>query len=197
MKTQNPIKPYHKFGKLTVIKKDPFSPKYRGKIATKWLCQCECGKMHSASASNLKKGDTTSCGCSRSDWSRKRTKNKSGCWKGYEDISGTFWSIIKSGAKARKIPFDLKIEEAWQKLVVQNFKCAFTKEQLILAKTVEEKKRGIQTASLDRIDATKGYSADNIQWVHVDINKIKIDMSNNEFVAWCQKITKYNKHDVS
>ncbi len=44
------------------------------------------------------------------------------------------------------------------------------------------------TASLDRIDSTRGYSKDNIQWVHKMIQKIKIDVPQAAFVDWCQKV---------
>lgn len=47
-----------KFGKLTVIKR----AKNRGHN-TCWLCQCECGNLKEALASNLKTGVTNSCGC--------------------------------------------------------------------------------------------------------------------------------------
>lgn len=44
------------FGKLTV-------KKYIGN--SKWLCECECGKLTEVLALNLKRGHTVSCGCAR------------------------------------------------------------------------------------------------------------------------------------
>ena len=48
------------YGKLTVLsmdeERDPF-----GRI--KWLCQCECGNIKSISGSDLRSGNTQSCGC--------------------------------------------------------------------------------------------------------------------------------------
>lgn len=32
---------------------------------TRWLCQCDCGKLHAAAAHELKTGKVTSCGCRR------------------------------------------------------------------------------------------------------------------------------------
>ena len=49
------------------------------------------------------------------------------------------------------------------------------------------------SASLDRIDSSKGYIEGNVQWVHKDINKIKTDMSDNKFIEWCKLIAEYNK----
>lgn len=47
-----------KFGMLTAIS---FIGAENGKAV--WLCQCDCGKMHVAKATNLKTGNTISCGC--------------------------------------------------------------------------------------------------------------------------------------
>lgn len=47
------------FGKLTVIRK-AFTDK-RGEI--KWLCNCECGNETVVLGSNLRTGNTVSCGC--------------------------------------------------------------------------------------------------------------------------------------
>lgn len=49
-----------RFGRLTVIHRVESA-----KGRTRWLCQCDCGKMHTASAHELKAGKTTSCGCKR------------------------------------------------------------------------------------------------------------------------------------
>ena len=45
-----------------------------------------------------------------------------------------------------------------------------------------------QTASLDRIDSTKGYVPGNIQWVHKDINRIKNKFSMDELLSYVKKI---------
>jgi len=54
-----------KFGLLTVIKRveDYISPK--GAHSTQWLCECSCVDKNRiiATSSNLKKGNTQSCGC--------------------------------------------------------------------------------------------------------------------------------------
>ena len=49
------------YGRLTVI-----SPAESLKGRTRWVCQCECGKLHTVSAHDLKAGKVKSCGCSRS-----------------------------------------------------------------------------------------------------------------------------------
>jgi hypothetical protein len=45
-----------------------------------------------------------------------------------------------------------------------------------------------QTASLDRIDSSKGYEIDNIQWVHVMVNMCKNKYPQDKFVEMCKAI---------
>jgi len=47
--------------------------------------------------------------------------------------------------------------------------------------------------SLDRKDSEKGYTLDNIQLVHIKINRMKSDMIENEFIELCQKIVAYSE----
>lgn len=49
------------FGDLTVLYRDKNNSGGR----TRWVCRCKCGKIHSASAQELKNGKTKSCGCRR------------------------------------------------------------------------------------------------------------------------------------
>jgi hypothetical protein len=60
----------------------------------------------------------------------------------------------------------------------------------------EEKriKQSQQTASLDRIDNTKGYIEGNIQWLHKDINNMKWNFNESTFINYCCQIARnYNK----
>lgn len=64
-----------RFGKLTVIEKDTHSNNKK----TKWICKCDCGNIVSVFATNLKKGNSTNCGCVRKETcftQRKRNNYK-------------------------------------------------------------------------------------------------------------------------
>mgnify|MGYP007044016634 CR=1 FL=1 len=61
---------------------------------------------------------------------------------------------------------------------------------ILIAKTNKERKLGINTASLDRIDSSKGYIEGNVQWVHKDINWMKQDFNEEYFIFLCSEITK-------
>ena len=45
-----------------------------------------------------------------------------------------------------------------------------------------------KTASVDRIDSSKGYIADNIQILHKDINVMKWDFTQDYFLHLCYLI---------
>ncbi len=49
------------------------------------------------------------------------------------------------------------------------------------------------TASLDRIDSSRGYTLDNIQWVHKDLNKMKTNYPNDYFIKMCKYVANNNK----
>lgn len=115
-------------------------------------------------------------------------------WKGYEDISGSFFSQIKSKARRRKIKFDdnLTIEYLWELFLKQNKKCKLSGENIYF-RFKETSKRAGQTASLDRIDSRKHYSRDNVQWIHKDLQSMKMNKDQKSFLEWCNKISEYNK----
>ena len=51
-----------KFGKLTVIERCENKISESGVSSVQYLCQCECGRTTKVTASNLRKGNTQSCG---------------------------------------------------------------------------------------------------------------------------------------
>lgn len=50
-----------RYGKLTVLRKSSDSKSKH----IKWICQCDCGKQVEVVGSNLRRGNTKSCGCLR------------------------------------------------------------------------------------------------------------------------------------
>lgn len=80
----------------------------------------------------------------------------------------------------------------------QEGKCALTGDKLYFKSSrldrIDSKE---QTASLDRIDSSKGYIEGNVQWVHKKINLIKMDLSQEEFIEMCKKVSnKYNGNNI-
>ena len=101
--------------------------------------------------------------------------------KGVGEISGSFWALVKSGALKRNIPFELDINDAWNLYLKQKGLCAISGVDISFAPTTNKKDRKYQTASLDRIDSSKGYTINNVQWVHKDVNIMKNKFSMEYF----------------
>lgn len=168
------------FGMLTPVKrigKDKYGH-------AKYLCVCSCGKSYEIIGNSLDTGNTSSCGCS----SRKVGQNH-GLWSGYKEISSTYFNQIKKGASERNLDFSISIEDMWDLFVLQKRRCALSGITLMFAPT--GKTRQLQTASLDRIDNSKGYVKGNIQWVHKHLNNMKMTLSNDDFIKWCLEVTNY------
>jgi hypothetical protein len=72
--------------------------------------------------------------------------------------------------------------------IQQNGQCAISGIKISLGNGKPGK---LRTASLDRIDNTKGYVYGNVWWVHKHINKIKRTLTCDELKFWCQKVVDY------
>ena len=86
------------------------------------------------------------------------------------------------------------MEYAWDIFIQQKGKCALTGLNITFAETARQRK--FATASLDRIDSSKGYIKDNVQWIHKDIQRMKMDLSEEKFLDLCQKVVKHF-HNIS
>lgn len=169
-----------KFGKLTPISIEKDKNGYN----TRYICKCDCGNTHSVSKTHLRSGKITHCGCVR------RLGAKHSQWTGVGEISGDFWyeHVKRSadGSKGRKLKeLTISIEYAWNIFLQQDRKCALSELELTFPKKSKDK---TYTASLDRIDSSKGYIEGNVQWVHKDINKMKNDFNQKYFVNICKLI---------
>ena len=117
-------------------------------------------------------------------------------WKGHGELSGTRWSSYQKGAEIRGLTFEVTIEYAWNLFLKQERKCALSGMFIYFDMDLDSlRKYGYQggTASLDRIDSTKGYIIDNLQWIHKDINKMKMDLPEEKFFSIIKQIYEYKQ----
>lgn len=167
-----------KRGKLTVL--ECIRHGKRGKSSL-WKCLCDCGKecTFTGRKLNLRK----SCGCMIHDPSKQ--------WNGIHDISGKYLYALKCNAKNRKIKFSLKKEYLWELYLQQNKLCKLSNLKIEFVRNYVDDGEN-QTASLDRIDSSKGYIKGNVQWVHKIVNRMKWKISEQEFINWCKLVS--NRH---
>lgn len=182
------------YGKLKVIKFTGVKETGRSCIdrASMFECECECGSIKEYIGFELKSGNVKSCGCLVHD----KQKEKSPKWTGYKGLSGSSWNRIVRNCKnnrrfkRRNFKFTITKKYIWELFEKQNGKCAISGMDIILD---VGSKRELQTASLDRIDSSKGYIEGNVQWVHKDINCMKMDFSEEYFLKLCNTIVNKNK----
>ncbi len=170
-----------KFGKLVAIE-----PTEIRKRSWYWKCKCDCGNTCEAQGTKLKLGLKKSCGCLLKREGRWN-------WSGYEEITGFNWRRVLNGAISRNLEVKITIKDAWSIFLKQNRRCALSNEIL----TFSSKNQSYDgTASLDRIDSSKGYTINNIQWIHKNINQMKMDMSDNDLIYWARKISNATKDRI-
>lgn len=176
-----------KFGLLTIIEERPATPAGH----SSWLCKCDCGNTVERTSTSMKRSKFSSCGC----WHAEGVNNP--LFRGVGEISGAwFWGVVyrsASGRKSRKdiaIPLDIDIAFIWDLFLAQNRKCALSGLELTFPKNSKKEEYKKATASLDRIDSSKGYVKGNVQWVHKDINKMKNIFSNDYFITMCNNVAR-------
>ena len=99
-------------------------------------------------------------------------------------------------AKKRFKSFNLTLEylkELWEK---QKGICPYTGIKLKLATYTTNHNNPIYTASLDRIDSSKGYEIGNVQFISTAINYMKHTMSHEDTITICKIIADFYRGDV-
>ena len=170
-----------RFGQLVVVEK--LQSTRSG--STMWSCLCDCGNYTQSTTRLLNRAGryvTRSCGCVRR---RRGAEHRD--WQGIGEISGNWWHAHVSREFAQtsrsKVEISIDKEFAWELFVRQERRCALTG----LALTIHNRFPH-NTASLDRIDSSKGYLPDNVQWVHKDVNMMKRTYDQDYFIRLCKLV---------
>jgi hypothetical protein len=141
----------------------------------KWCSCCSgCGEEQSYTRKDHAKQSDLG------DWQCKKCVGKA---KGYSNNlyvgnEQRNYNKFRKSANNRKILWDLNLKEF---LFSFNKKCSLTNWDISMD-------YNNNTASLDRIDSSKGYTKDNIQWVHTMVNMSKNKYDNNKFIEMCKLV---------
>ena len=181
------------FGKLTVIEKDGLAEV--GDMQ-RWLCKCECGESYHSTTKRLKGGVSKQCRkCSIADSHKSGEDNRN--WKGIGRISRSWFSAKINNAKkssenkGNNREISITFEEVYEVAERQNFRCVYTSEKLTFHKPSTRNEK--PTASIDRIDNTKGYTKDNIQLTTSEVNLMRGALTHDRFLELCGIISKEHK----
>lgn len=150
---------------------------------TLFLCKCDCGNLFEKTRFYLQTRKNMHCGNhhNRADHSKKSK------FEPYEDIKSEYMKTYKYNADGRRLSFNLTAQQIWDLYLKQDRKCALSGVPISFKKDPIHGK----TASLDRIDSSKGYELDNVQLVHKKVNLAKWDTPENEFFEMIKNIYHY------
>ena len=152
----------------------------------KLICQCKCGTIKELHSSRIRNKQIKSCGC----LNHRKGIYSPNC-KSYGSIPYSVYTKCKINSSDRNIEFNITIEDLDSQYKIQNGKCAISGIDIGFH-NCRQKSKILSTASLDRIDSSKPYTKDNIQWVHKQIQQMKWTSKQDEFINWCKIIAKNN-----
>jgi hypothetical protein len=101
--------------------------------------------------------------------------------------------VKKKAKKGRILEFSITKDDVIKLYKEQNGKCAITKKEMT-HNALNDRKEGDchilnpYNISIDRINSTIGYTPTNIRLVGAIINRIRFDLTDDEFYAICKKI---------
>lgn len=160
-----------KFNRLTVVRR----AEKNSSNAYLWECICDCGKTAFVQTSNLKSGNTTSCGCAR----RKENRDLV--------IERRLFTVFKVQSKRRSkkvsIPFKVFVE-----IIKKN--CFYCDSEPSNVFVYHQTKEVYRYGGIDRIDNSIGYTKENVVPCCKTCNKAKSEMTTDEFLGWLRRIYK-------
>lgn len=170
------------YGSWTIVEKD-MTKRFNDSNAY-WICRCKCGTIRSVSGNHLRRGTSVSC--------RKCSENKH---KG--TLNSRTWNRILRNARERGFEVKVSKEYLYDLLYCkQKCMCALTGVEINLSNTIKDDMTGKSDASPDRIDSSKGYIKDNVQWVHKQVNRMKWNMTEARFVEFCKLVAEHSKSKI-
>lgn len=179
------------FGGWTVIS-NRYEHKKSKTGGLKQEVQCKCGFRRFLELYQLKSGKTKKCMMCASFDRLEVHRNI---------LPIRYAKRIESEATKRGLFYDLSLDYLCDLYEKQGSRCALSGVTLDMplvnisryekAKTFENTKNF--TASLDRIDSSKGYVVGNVQWVHKNVNKMKMDLEEEKFFSIVKQIYEHKQ----
>ena len=148
-----------------------------GKIVSQWEVKCiSCPRTRL-----IKRQDhAKSHAIKPCKWCSNRNNHPQG---NYRNIRISFLKKYELSALSRNKNWEVTLDDLADIADKQNKKCAFTGLDLIFTGDFND-----ITASLDRIDNSKGYENNNLQWVHKKINIMRGQLTIEDFTNLCKLV---------
>ena len=148
----------------------------------RWVKPClECGEEQDYLRKNYaKQSFKLNKTCKKC--SNKKTENSP---RGmYNLIRLSWFEKSKKSAELRGLMFNITVEDVWFLYTSQEGRCALSGMPIGWAEIGPK-----HTASIDRIDSSKGYLKDNVQLLHKDVNFMKQQFNQEYFIEVCKAIS--------
>lgn len=174
------------FGKWIIIDKNVYQ---KTTIPNRvWaVVKCTCGLEKLIYLEHLISNRSKGCKQCRTVPNGKNNK----LWRGVGQVSASVFYRLKREASIRGIEFTVDISYIANILELQNNRCALSNRPISFGIKNRKDYYLNTTASLDRIDSSKGYVVGNVQWLHKDINLAKRDLSDEQFIKLCEDVVKW------
>lgn len=159
-----------KFGNWTVLslaKRTVYKNAY-------YLCRCSCGNEEIVRYSTLKNGESKSCGCLAKKLSSIKNRKNQG-----ERAFNTTYYMYSYEAKSRGLVFEINKEKFREITSADCNYCGAKPSNFLNDKRL---KYGLYFYNgIDRVDNTKGYIEGNIVTCCAQCNRMKLDLTLEEF----------------
>ena len=175
-----------KFNYLTVIGVEHVMKRIKTERRNKYckityfICKCICGKQKHILANNVKQGSIKSCGCKKTEITKKKIQ-KYYTKKYTHPVEGRFFSDYKCHGKEFLLSF-----KEFIKLVNSN--CYYCGAVPSLLRGNKTKSRTKLLNGIDRLDSSIGYVFNNCVPCCTTCNKAKAEMTVEQFRSWIVKI---------
>jgi hypothetical protein len=170
----------HKFGRLTAKRRVANKISPAGKQITVWLCSCSCGNEIEVDKASLVTRRTRSCGCYNDEIRRSRKTLPEG-----ESAFNRLFAQYKLKAVKRGFAFELSQQEF--RNMTKGF-CHYCGEPPTQSFWPHTSATPYIYNGVDRKDNNKGYRTDNCVSCCGPCNKLKMNLSYEEFFNLINRI---------
>lgn len=149
------------------------------------LVQCACGTISYVPTNALRSGRSSQCIICRRKYVLPKPAEKS---VGDKLARNEVWHQYRKSARERGYVFELTKDVFFKKIIEPCFYCGDEGNNKRLSNRRKEWETPFYYTGLDRVDSKKGYTEDNVVPCCIVCNRMKRDLSHQEFLLHLKNI---------